>query len=143
MSAAGKAHRLATSCTIKRLRNRGTPVNHHWLAMFIGYSKPADMKTFNFTLGFTKAIDASEYKRRITQIQLGETQYQLFVKSVALVSGLECATRVGFIESSDAPSVGAAALKALICPFNMGLFGREVWVMLAHFGVFEFYRLFL
>jgi hypothetical protein len=67
----------------------------------------------------------------------------LFVKSVALVAGLKRATRIGFVEGSNAPRVGAAALKALICPVDMGLFGREVWVMLAHFEVCQFYRLFL
>ena len=64
-----------------------------------------------------------------------QTQQQLFVKSVSFVAGLKCATRVSFIEGSDSPRVCSAALKALICPINMGLLGREVWVMLAHFGV--------
>jgi hypothetical protein len=59
----------------------------------------------------------------------------LLIESVAFVAGLKCATRVSFIEGSDAPRVSSAALKALICPINMGLLGREVWVMLAHFGV--------
>jgi len=66
---------------------------------------------------------------------LGESQNQLLVKRVAFITGLKCATLVCFVESPDAPRVGATALKALICPVDVGLFGREVWVLLAHFGV--------
>jgi hypothetical protein len=111
--------------------------------MLVGNSKPADMKTLDLAFGFTKSINASKYKCRIAQVELRQTQHQLFVKSIALVAGLKRATRIGFIEGSDAPRVGPTALQALICPINMGLFGREVWVMLAHFGVLQFYRLFL
>ena len=63
VTATRKTHRLATSCTIKRLGHRGPPVDDHRLTMLVGYSKPADMKTLNLAFGFTKSIDASKNKR--------------------------------------------------------------------------------
>jgi hypothetical protein len=103
--------------------------------MLVGYSKPADMKTLDLAFGLTKSIDASKHKCCVAKVELRQTQYQLLVERIALVAGLKRAARIGFVEGSNTPRVGATALKALICPVDMGLFGREVWVMLTHFGV--------
>ena len=63
-----KAHRLTASCAIKRLRNWSTPIDYDRLAMLVGNSKPADVKTFDLAFGLTESINATKYECCVTQI---------------------------------------------------------------------------
>jgi hypothetical protein len=81
------------------------------------------------------SIDSPEYKCGIAQIQMGEALQQLFIEQVAFVTSLEGAAGAGLIEIADAPGVGLALFKARVSMVDMGLFGGEVGVVLAHFGI--------
>jgi hypothetical protein len=73
VAATRKTHRLATSCAIKRLGHWGAPVDHDWLTMLVGYSKPPDMETFNLAFGFAESIDASKHKCCVAQVEVRQT----------------------------------------------------------------------
>ena len=71
---------------------------------------------------------------------MGEALQQLFIEQVAFVAGLKGAARAGLIEIANAPGVGFALFEARVSVVDMGLFGGEVGVVLAHFGVLQSYR---
>ena len=135
VSAARKAHWLATSCSVKRFGYRGAPVDNNGLSRNIGNSQTADMKAFDLIRVVHLSIDSPKDECRIAQIKMGEALQQLFVEQVALVTCLESAARAGLIEIANAPGVGLALFEARVGMVDMGLFGSEVGVVLAHFGV--------
>ena len=135
VSATRKTHWLATGCSVKRFGYWGAPVDNNGLARNIGNSQTADMKAFDLVRVVHLSIDSPENKCRITQIQMSEALQQLFIEQVALVTCLESAARAGLIEIANAPGVGFTLFEARVGMVDMGLFGSEVGVVLAHFGV--------
>ena len=135
VSAARKAHWLPTGCSVKRFGYRGAPVDNNGLSRNIGNSQTADMKAFDLIRVVHLSIDSSEDECCIAQIKMGEALQQLFVEQVALVTCLESAARAGLIEIANAPGIGFALFEARVGMVDMGLFGSEVGVVLAHFGV--------
>ena len=80
-------------------------------------------------------VDPAEDQRGIAEVELGQPVHQLLVEGVPFEPRLERAARAGLGQRPDPPRVLLAALEAAVRVVDMGLFGGDVRVVLAHFGV--------
>ena len=140
VSSAHEPHRLATSGTIERLGNRGSPVDDHRFPIEVGDGKSPDVEALESRIPFGRAVDPAEHEGRVPEVELGQSGEQLLVEGIALVAGLEGATHAGLVQVTDAPGVGLAAFEALVRSVDVGLLGLVVGVQMAHFGVHQLYR---
>jgi hypothetical protein len=80
VSASCKTHRLAARRSIKRFGNGCSPVDHHWLARYVGYCQTANVKTLDFIRVVYLAINSAEDQGGIAQVKMCEALQQLFIK---------------------------------------------------------------
>ena len=138
VTSTSEPHRLATRRSIERLGYRRAPVDHHWFALLVGDGQTTDVETLDALA--LHAIDTTEHQRRVAEVEIGEARQKLLVESIALVTGLEGAPRVGLVQTADPPGVLPALFETGVSVVDVGLFGRQVGVLLAHFGGVPLYR---
>jgi hypothetical protein len=127
-----EAHRAATGGPVERLRHRRPPVDHHGLAILVGHGEAADVEALDRIRRLGRAIDAPEHQRRAAEVEIGQALQEGLVEGVALETSLERAAEVGFGHVAHAPRRLATRVETLVRVIDVGLFVREIRVLLGH-----------
>ena len=114
MTTTQQAHWFATSSAIKRFSNGCAPVDNNWFTICICHCKSADVKTLYVVTRIGSAIDATKHQCGISQFQLFQTMYKIFVKYIALEASLKSSARARRCQFTNLECANTACFQALI-----------------------------
>ena len=137
VAAAHEAHRLTSGGPVERLGDGCPPVDDDRLGLLVGDRQAADVERLGRGRRLGHAVDAPEHEGGVAEVEVGEPLDERLVERVALEARLERPAHVGFGEISHAPRRLPRAIEALVRVVDVGLFGREFWVLLRHSSVWD------
>jgi hypothetical protein len=130
----GETHRFATCRAIKRLGNRGTPVDDDRFAQLIGNGEATDVEALDLVGALGVSVDATEHQCGVAEVELGEPVDQGLVENVSLVPRLESTAESGFGQIAQLPCVDAALLETRVGVVDECLLFGEIGVRRGHVG---------
>ena len=137
VAAAHEAHRLASGGPVERLGDGRPPVDDDRLGLLVGDRQAPDVERLRRRRRLGHAVDAPEHEGGVAEVEVGEPLDEGLVERVALEARLERPAEVGLGEVSHAPRRLPRAIEALVGVVDVGLLGRQFWVLLGHSSVWD------